>query len=103
MSHWMTVGGEEMIVLLLLVAFLFFSHYKRWKVTGWICAGILALSLVLGFTRSIFLLGVPAGLFYLLWLWHRWLVLVLPAALVIGILSFTPIRERVFSIVQPHG
>ena len=103
MSHWMTFGGEEMIVLLLLAAFLFFSHESRWKAAGWICAGVLILSLVLGLTRSIFLLGLPVGLIYLLWFWHRWLVLVLPAGALAGVLAFAPIRERVTSIVQPHG
>ncbi len=61
MSHWMTFGGEEMIVLLLLASYLFFSRERRWKTAGWICAAILAVSMVLGFTRSIFLLGFPAG------------------------------------------
>src|ERR1700678_2153354 len=31
MSHWMTFGGEEMIVLLLLASYLFFSRESRWK------------------------------------------------------------------------
>ncbi|MGI8743025.1 MAG: O-antigen ligase family protein [Bryobacteraceae bacterium] len=103
MSHWMTLGGEEMIVLLMLAAFLFFSNHRRWKVGGWICVAILSVSVVLGYTRSIFLLGLPAGLLYLLWFWHRWLVVALPAVAVAGILAIPPIRERVTSIVQPHG
>lgn len=103
MSHWMTFGGEEMIVLLLLLSVLFFSQIRRWKLAGWIFAGVLTLSLVLGLTRSIFLLGLPGGLFYLLWFWRRWLVLAVPVAAAIGILSFAPLRERVASIVQPHG
>ena len=72
MSHWMTFGGEEMIVLLMLAAFLFFSPDKAGRLAGWICAAVLIVSLVLGFTRSIFLLGVPIGLVYLLWFWRRW-------------------------------
>jgi putative inorganic carbon (HCO3(-)) transporter len=103
MSHWMTFGGEEMIVLLLLLSLLFFSHIRRWKTTGWIFAGVLTLSLVLGLTRSIFLLGLPVGLFYLLWFWHRWLVFAVPVAGILVVLSFAPLRERVTSIVQPHG
>jgi putative inorganic carbon (hco3(-)) transporter len=104
MSHWMTFGGEEMIVLLMLAAFLFFSRAQRWKTVGWICAGILALSMVLGFTRSIFLLGFPIGLLYLLWFWHKWLVAVAPVAAVLVFLAGpASLRERVTSIVQPHG
>jgi O-antigen ligase len=104
MSHWMTFGGEEMIVLLVLAALLFFSIERRWKVVGWLCAAVLSVSLVLGMTRSIFLLGFPVGLLYLLWFWHKWLV---AAAPVVAVLAFlvapTWLKERVRSIVEPHG
>lgn len=104
MSHWMTFGGEEMIVLLLLAAYLFFSPDRKWKIAGWLCAGILSISLVLGFTRSIFLLGVPAGLLYLLWFWHRWLVAAVPVLALLALLvAPTSVKERVTSIFQPHG
>jgi putative inorganic carbon (hco3(-)) transporter len=104
MSHWMTFGGEEMIVLLLLASYLFFSREPRWKRAGWICAAILAISMVLGFTRSIFLLGFPAGLLYLLWFWKKWLVAALPAVVLIALfLGPRALRERAISVVQPHG
>ena len=103
MSHWMTFGGEEMMILLMLAAFLFFSQQRRWEIAGWICAAILSVSIVLGFTRTIFLLGLPTGLLYLLWFWHRWLAPAIPAIAIIGILAVTPLRERVVSIAQPHG
>jgi putative inorganic carbon (HCO3(-)) transporter len=104
MSHWMTFGGEEMIVLLLLASYLFFSGERRWKTAGWFCAAILAISMVLGFTRSIFLLGFPVGLLYLLWFWHRWLVAAAPVVAVIAFLAApAALKERVTSIVQPHG
>ena len=104
MSHWMTFGGEEMIVLLLLAAFLFFSSYPRWKKAGWFCAAILACSMVLGFTRSIFLLGFPIGLLYLLWFWKKWLVAAVPAlALIAFFLGPHALKERLISVVEPHG
>jgi putative inorganic carbon (HCO3(-)) transporter len=104
MSHWMTFGGEEMIVLLLLASYLFFSREPRWKTAGWLCAVVLAVSMVLGFTRSIFLLGFPIGLLYLFWFWHRWLVAAAPVVAVIGFLvAPAALKERVTSIVQPHG
>ena len=104
MSHWMTFGAQEMIVLLLLASYLFFSRDRKWKPAGWIAAAILSVSLVLGLTRSIFLLGVPIGLLYLLWFWHRWMVVAVPvlAALLI-LVSPAIVRERAFSIFQPHG
>jgi O-antigen ligase len=104
MSHWMTFGGEEMIVLLLLASYLFFSAERRWKAAGWLCAAVLSVSMVLGFTRSIFLLGFPIGLLYLLWFWHRWLVAAAPVVAVIGFLvAPQALKERVTSIIQPHG
>lgn len=104
MSHWMTFGGEEMIVLLLLASYLFFSKERRWKAAGWLCAAALAVSMVLGFTRSIFLLGFPLGLLYLFWFWHRWLVAAAPVAAVVGFLvAPAALKERVTSIIQPHG
>jgi O-antigen ligase len=104
MSHWMTFGGEEMIVLLLLLAFLFFSGEPRWKTAAWICAVVLAVSMVLGLTRGIFLLGFPTGLLYLLWFWRRWLVAAVPVAALVAFLIAPPIiKERVTSIIRPHG
>ena len=104
MSHWMTFGGEEMIVLLLLASYLFFSLEPRWKTAGWICAAILAVSMVLGFTRSIFLLGFPAGLLYLLWFWKKWLVAAVPAVVIIALfLGPEALRERAISVVQPKA
>lgn len=101
-SHWMTFGGEEMIVILMLVAFLFFSPKRKWKPLGWACVAILAMSLVLGWTRSIFLLGLPLGTAYLIWFWKRWLLLLAPVALGIAMLV-APMRERIVSAFVPHG
>ncbi len=39
-SHWMTYGGEQMIVLLLLLALLLFGPGGRWKIFGWVSAGL---------------------------------------------------------------
>jgi len=104
MSHWMTFGGEEMIVLLMLAAYLFFSSESRWKTAGWLCSFLLIVSMVLGYTRSIFLLGFPIGLVYLLWFWHKWLVVAAPiVAVVIVLLGPASLEQRVTSAFQPHG
>jgi len=66
-------------------------------------AAILLVSIVMGLTRSIFLLGVPAGLVYLLWNRKRWTVILLPVAAALGfVIAPSTVRERVVSVVRPH-
>jgi len=102
-SHWMTFGGEEMMVALALAALLFFSVDRKGKLFGAMCAPILLISLVLGLTRSVFLLGLPLGGAYLIWHWKRWLFLLVPPVVLLAFL-FAPmqVRERVASVAEPH-
>jgi O-antigen ligase len=105
MSHWMTFGGQLMIVALFLAAFLFFSPFARKKLLMFalLCALPLAAALVLGFTRSIWLATGAAGL-YLVWCWRRRLLLALPVVLVAGLwLAPGSVRSRVVSMFQPHS
>ncbi len=101
MSHWMTFGGEEMIVLLMLAAFLLFAPPSKWKVPSGVACVLLAVSMLLGLTRGIWL-GTAAGSVYLLWFWRPRLLLALPP-LIAMLLVFAPIRERVVSVFRPHG
>lgn len=103
-SHWMTFSGQIMIVLLAGAALLLFgSPDKRARRALFICLPIVALALVLAFTRGIWI-ATAAALLYLLWSWKRWTVALLPvlalAALVLGPAS---LRERVTSLIRPHG
>jgi putative inorganic carbon (HCO3(-)) transporter len=103
-GHWMTFGGEEMIVLLMLASFVLFSGRRLVKVVGWpVLCGLLAV-VALGMTRCIFLLGVPAGLSYLFWQRRRVLVVFAFGALAVG-LALAPqvIRERARSALKPEG
>src|SRR5262249_45033043 len=101
-SLWMTFGGEEMIVVLMLLSMLMFSSVGR-KWLGWAASGVLLVSIVMGLTRSIFLFGLPAGLLYLLWNPKRWAIALLPAAAAFGfVIAPSTIRERVVSVVRPH-
>ena len=72
----------------------------RWVVLR----GILWISLMLGLTRSIFLLGLPVGMVYLLWSFKPWTLALIP---VIALISYVAVpfqvRERVRSVVTPHG
>jgi len=102
MSHWMTFSGQLMFVLLMLMAYLFWSPSAR-KRGLWfslLCFGVLSTGLVLGYTRNIWLATAIAGL-YLIWFRRRWLVALAPAILLIGFLGAPEsLRARVTSISQ---
>ncbi len=103
MSHWMTLGGQEMILILMACSFLFFSVERRWK--PWLIAavGVVGASIVAGYTRSVWF-GTLCGAVYLIWFWKRWVLLLLPVPVVV-LLLVNPFafRERVLSSFQPHG
>jgi putative inorganic carbon (hco3(-)) transporter len=101
-SHWMTFGGEEMFALLMTTAFLFFACIGRKRAWLWLlCALVMALALLLGFTRSIWLASAGAGI-YLLWFWKRALAPAVPVVLVlIALLAPASIRERFTSLLTP--
>ncbi len=103
-SHWMTYGGEQTIVLLVLVSVLLFSPARVSKIYTWAAALVIWIALVLGLTRSIFLAAVPAGALILAWNYRRWLVWAMPAAaLAMFLAAPLPIQDRVTSVFRPHG
>jgi putative inorganic carbon (hco3(-)) transporter len=105
MSHWMTFGGQEMIVLLMLGSMLFFAPQSgRRRVWLWVlCGAILGASVLAGFTRSIWLATGIGGV-YLLWFWRKWTIAALPVlAALVFLLGPASFRARVLSIFEPHG
>jgi len=104
MSHWMTFGGEEMFVLLMLGAYLFFGPARRWRdLWPWLgCALLLIVALVLGQTRSIWLATLVAG-GYLLWFWKRWVLALVPVVLALVVfLGPSSVRDRFESLFRPR-
>src|SRR5215471_17549205 len=102
-GHWMTFGGAEMIVFLMLASFLLMGAPWKYKLFAWPLAALLGIAITLGMTRSIFLLGVPVGLIYLLWSRSRVLVMALPVlAIVVAAVPGT-LHERIVSVAKPHG
>ncbi len=103
MSHWMTLGGQEMIITLMAGSLLLFSAERRWK--PWIGAALamIAVSILVGFTRSIWF-GTFLGCVYLLWFWKRWVLALVPIPiLLLLLLNPFDVRERVSSVFHPHG
>jgi O-antigen ligase len=105
MSHWQTFGGEQMIVLLLLAAFLMFSPRAR-RLALWLglaAAALLAIALLLGYTRGVWLATAFAFL-YLVWFWQRRLLIAVPL-LIAAVLWLNPgaVRTRFVSGFEPHG
>ena len=100
-SHWNTYSAEEMFALIMLVAFLFFAPAVK-RLWIWVgCGGLLALAIVLGETRGIWIAAAVAAL-YLVWFWRRWMVLLAPVALLVAFVAAPPaVQQRFTSIFRP--
>ena len=102
MGHWMTLGAELMITLLLTSALVFFANDRAWK--GWLIAAAVPIVIALGatWTRSMWL-GAFCGGVYLMWFWKRWTLLAVPV-LIAAVLLVNPfsLRERAVSVFSPH-
>jgi len=103
MSHWMTLSGEEMIVLLLILALVLFGvrERARWLLAA--CGVLIAISLAAGYTRSMWM-GTALGAVYLVWLRERrWLIALPLAAGLLLALNPAGIGGRIESIWRPAG
>ncbi|HEX5411489.1 MAG TPA: O-antigen ligase family protein [Terriglobia bacterium] len=99
MGDWMNFGGQQMLVFIVLTAFLLFGLRVRRK--WWPAAFVVALSIVLNLTRGVWL-GCFCALVYLLWRWKPKWVLVLPAlAVVIYLFAPRMVHERLWLALHP--
>jgi O-antigen ligase len=102
MGHWMTLGGELMMALLLIGALVFFATDRSG--TQWMMAAALPIGAALAatWTRSMWL-GAFCGGVYLIWYWKPLALLILPV-LIAFVLLVNPfsLRERALSAVAPH-
>jgi O-antigen ligase len=105
LSHWMTFSGVGMMVLLVLLSVLFFApglgRRERWL--GAFGALLLVGSLLVSFTRSIWLATGVAGI-YLVWQWRRKLLWAAPVAAAVA-LAAAPgaVKKRLESMVATDG
>jgi O-antigen ligase len=103
-GHWMTFGGEQMIVFLMLASFLLFSGSRTWKLLFWPLLLLMWAAITLGMTRCIFLLGLPAGMIYLLWRLRPAYAMALPLVAAVGLAAApATVHERIVSAFKPHG
>ena len=102
MGHWMTLGAELMVVLLLIGGVVFFSTDRKWA--PWLIAAAFPIAAALGvtWTRSMWL-GALCGGVYLIWFWKPWTLLLLPV-LTAAVLLVNPfsLRDRALSAFAPH-
>ena len=100
MGHWMNFGGQQMLVFVMLLAYLLLR--PRVSNIWWLVAGVVAFSIILNFTRGVWV-GCFVGALYLLARWKVKLLWGVPV-LIGAILLASPrmLRERLDSIVR-HG
>ncbi len=103
-DHWMTFSGQQLYLLLMALAFLMFGIRTKKNVWIWITsAAVVGITLALGLNRGVWIAAIIA-IAYLLWIWRKWVVLALPAALIIA--SFVgpaALRERANSLLHPKA
>ncbi len=100
-SHWMTFGGLQLSVLLLVLAQWFFSNRRmpRWAYSSCV---VLSAAILLGGTRSIWLAAGMAAL-YLVWVWKPKMILAVPVVALIGYFAAPHnVRERILSVTHPQ-
>jgi putative inorganic carbon (hco3(-)) transporter len=104
MSHWMTFSGQELYILLMILAVLLYApNVKRYLWISLPCGVAVGVALVLSQTRTVWVAAFAAG-FYLLWEWKRWAALAMPVVLAFGLFAAPgEIKERVRSFNNPHG
>lgn len=125
MGHWMNFGGQQMLVFVSLAAFLLLASHAAGAATEgraqedaslkrgatapgasrlwWLAASVVAVSIVLNFTRGVWVGCLIAGI-YLLARWKpRWLW-VLPVLLIAGYFASPDlIRKRLESVRHPSA
>ncbi|MDD5542165.1 MAG: O-antigen ligase family protein [Acidobacteriia bacterium] len=99
-GHWMTFSGQQVLVMSAVLAFLvLFPKQRTWL---WILVtGIVATSITLSFTRSIWLATFVILGLVLIWFRSK-IVLVIPAVIIVAVLLFPhAIYKRLASATQP--
>ena len=118
MGHWMNFSGQQMLVFLILVAFLLLgsgtrdsglgarakkASERRLIVFWWLLLALIALSIVLGFTRGAWL-GCFVGGVYLVARWKPRLLFAIPVLLLaVYLLAPSIVQQRLQYIAHPRS
>jgi len=103
MSHWNTFSAQEMFALIMLGAFLMFGPASRRAWVWIVCAGLMAVAVLLAETRMVWIATAVAAV-YLIWFWQKRLLLALPVLAAVAIFAAPEsLRERFTSMVHPSG
>jgi O-antigen ligase len=98
----MTFGALQLSVLSILIAQWCFSS-RRLPLWAYSSAFVIALAILLGWTRSIWIAALVSTA-YLIACWRPRIVLLIPVVLVAGYLvAPQPMQQRIQSLVNPHG
>ena len=99
MGHWMNFGGQQMLVFVILLACLLLR--PRTRAIWWLVAAAIAISILLNFTRGVWL-GCFVAALYLVARWKPKLLWLLPLLLV-ALMFASPkmVRERMDSVFHP--
>ncbi len=101
-THYMTFGGWTLVVVLLLVGDMAFSHRRRRLLWTLPVALLCTVTLFLSYTRNAWV-GLGAGLVLLAAVWRPRAFLLYPVALLLMLAVLPrPVLDRVISIVDLH-
>jgi O-antigen ligase len=105
MGHWMNFGGQQMLVFTALLAFLLLPNtvqHGRGKGLYWLVMAVVATSLVLTFTRGVWL-GCIVATIYIVARWKPRALWAIPVLLVVAYLAApSMIRRRVSLAFHPR-
>lgn len=110
MGHWMNFGGQQMLIFSSLVAYVLLGArsatacgqaVNRRVTAWWLILSVVAFSIILNFTRGVWL-GCGVAVLYLVARWRSGVLWALPlAALAAYLASPSLVRERAQSLFHP--
>jgi putative inorganic carbon (HCO3(-)) transporter len=116
MGHWMNFGGQQMLIFASLLAFLLLAsggrdsglgvrerdrHRQAWNLLARLALAMISVSIVLNFTRGVWL-GCFVATLYLVARWKPRGLLVIPLALAAGYFAAPSlVRERIAVLRHP--